>query len=283
MTPCQLGWYELMIDCPAFRQFGLLLVIATSSCQTLVAQDDGIALFEARIRPVLIAHCYECHSASGGEIKGGLWLDSREGVANGGDSGPIIDSSDPSKSLLLNALRHQDLKMPPKSKLAESIIGDFEKWIAMGSPDPREASAPKPKGEPIDWPKAKEFWSFRPRESHSIPAIDSEWSRSPIDAFVDARRLASGLQPTSEASRSTWLRRVTIDLTGMPPALDEVDAFIRNQDFDCYEQVVDRLLASPLYSERWGAGIGSTWLAMRTRTGRMRIMAILSRGDIVTT
>ena len=252
MTPCQLGWYEPMIDCPAFRQFGLMLVFTTSFCQTLVAQDDGIAFFEARIRPVLIAHCYDCHSASGGDIKGGLWLDSREGVANGGDSGPIIDSSDASKSLLLNALRHQDLKMPPKSKLAESIIGDFEKWIAMGSPDSRDANTPKPKGEPIDWSKAKEFWSFRPRESHPIPAVLSDWSRSPIDAFVDAQRLTSGLQPNAETSRSTWLRRVTIDLTGLPPALDEVDAFVRNQDVDCYEQVVDRLLASPLYGERWG-------------------------------
>jgi hypothetical protein len=241
-----------MIDCLAIRQFGPMLIIATFFCNTLVAQEDGFAYFEARIRPVLIEHCYECHSANGGEVKGGLWLDSREGVANGGDSGPAVELSDASKSLLLNALRHQDLKMPPKSKLADSIIGDFEKWIAMGVPDPREANAPKPKGEPIDWTQAKKFWSFRPRESIQVPTIPSDWSQSPIDALVEARRLSSGLRPNAEASRSTWLRRVTMDLTGMPPTPDEVDAFIRSTDIDSHEQVVDRLLASPLYGERWG-------------------------------
>lgn len=241
-----------MIDCLVVRQMGSMLIIATSFCHTLAAQEDGFAYFEARIRPVLIEHCYECHSANGGEVKGGLWLDSREGVANGGDSGPIVEWNDAGMSLLLNALRHQDLKMPPKSKLADSIIGDFEKWIAMGVPDPREASTPKPKSEPIDWTQAKKFWSFRPRESIQVPTIPSGWSQSPIDAFVEARRSASGLRPNAEATRSTWLRRVSIDLTGIPPTLDEVDAFIRNRDFDSHEQVVDRLLASPLYGERWG-------------------------------
>ncbi len=136
-----------MIDRLHVKQFGSMLIIAFVFCQAIAAQEDGIAFFEARIRPALIEHCYECHSANNADVKGGLWLDSRDGVANGGDSGPILDSSDASTSLLLNALRHQDLKMPPKSKLSESIIADFEKWIAMGAPDPRDTKPAKPKGD----------------------------------------------------------------------------------------------------------------------------------------
>ncbi len=233
--------------------FLALLTFARTPSECLHAkEDDGIAFFESRIRPSLVEHCFECHSASAGEINGGLLLDSREAISNGGDSGPVIDLKDAGKSLLIQALRHQDLKMPPKSKLPDAVIADFEKWIAMGAPDPRNESATKPKNEAIDWLQAKQFWSFRRRESIVIPTVHSDWSRTPIDLFVDDKRSRAGLEPNTESSRTTWLRRVFIDLNGVPPSPDEVDAFVQSLQSDAYEQVVDRLLASPRYGERWG-------------------------------
>ena len=243
----------------SFREFSrsiwlflALLTIAQTSSQPLFAGEDGLAFFESRIRPTLVKHCYECHSASAAEIHGGLLLDSREGIAKGGDSGPSVDLKDTGKSLLMQALRHQDLKMPPKSKLPDAVIADFEKWIAMGAPDPRNESATIPKNEAIDWLQAKQFWSFRPREAIGSPTVHSNWSRTPIDSFLDDKRSRAGLEPNSESSRTTWLRRVFLDLNGIPPSPDEVDAFVQSQQADVYEQVVDKLLASPRFGERWG-------------------------------
>ncbi len=233
--------------------FLALLTIARTPSECLHAkEDDGIAFFESRIRPALVEHCFECHSASAGEINGGLLLDSREAISNGGDSGPVIDLKDAGKSLLIQALRHQDLKMPPKSKLSDAVIADFEKWIAMGAPDPRNESAAKPKNEAIDWLQAKQFWSFRRREPIAIPTVHSNWSRTPIDLFIEEKRSRAGLEPNTESSRTTWLRRVFIDLNGVPPSPNEADAFVQSLQSDAYEQVVDRLLASPRYGERWG-------------------------------
>ncbi len=229
-----------------------LLTIAWTSSQPLIADEDGLAFFESRIRPALVKHCFECHSASAAEISGGLLLDSREGIAKGGDSGPAIDLKDVSKSLLIQALRHRDLKMPPKSKLPDTVIADFEKWIAMGAPDPRNDPVTKPKNETIDWIQAKQFWSFRQRDPIGSPTVHSNWSRTPIDSFLDEKRSHAGLEPNSESSRTTWLRRVFLDLSGIPPSPDEVDAFVQSQQADAYEQVIDQLLASPRYGERWG-------------------------------
>ncbi|HUP77335.1 MAG TPA: c-type cytochrome domain-containing protein, partial [Pirellula sp.] len=179
----------------------LSLAIPWTLSQCVLAEEDGIAFFESRIRPALVKHCFECHSVSAAEINGGLRLDSREGISNGGDSGPVINLKDADKSLLMKAIRHQDLKMPPKSKLPDAVIADFEKWIAMGAPDPRNESAVKPKNDPIDWHHAKQFWSFRQRKPIRIPAVPSVWSRTPIDSFVDEKRSRAGLQPMAESSR----------------------------------------------------------------------------------
>ncbi len=232
--------------------FLALLTIAWTSSQLLIADEDGLAFFESRIRPALVKHCFECHSTSATEISGGLLLDSREGIAKGGDSGPAIDLKDVSKSLLIQALRHKDLKMPPKSKLPDTVIADFEKWIAMGAPDPRNDPVTKPKNETIDWIQAKQFWSFRQRDPIGTPTVHSNWSRTPIDSFIDEKRSRAGLEPNPESSRTTWLRRVFLDLNGLPPSPDEVDAFVQSEQADAYEQVVDQLLASPRYGERWG-------------------------------
>ena len=232
--------------------FLALLTIAWTPSQPLFADEDGLAFFESRIRPALDKHCFECHSASAAEISGGLLLDSRDGISKGGDSGPAIDLKDVSKSLLIQALRHKDLKMPPKSKLPDAVIADFEKWIAMGAPDPRNEPAAKPTNETIDWLQAKQFWSFRQRDPIGSPTVHSNWASTPIDSFIDEKRSRAGLEPNSESSRTTWLRRVFLDLNGIPPSPDEVDAFVQSQQADAYEQVVDKLLASPRYGERWG-------------------------------
>lgn len=214
--------------------------------------DQAMTFFESQIRPVLVEHCYECHSTNAKEAKGGLLLDSRAGLAAGGDSGPAIDLEHANKSLLLNALRHQDLKMPPSSKLPDSVADDFEKWIGMGSPDPRELPAATTKPTSIDWNQAKQFWSFQPRADVAVPSHSSKWPRGPIDVFIDVQRTDAELRPASEASPITWFRRLYIDLLGIPPTLDEIDAFEQDDAPNSYDRVVDRLLASPGYGERWG-------------------------------
>lgn len=216
------------------------------------AEDAGMEFFESRIRPILVQHCYECHSAASEEAAGGLLLDTQAGIRIGGDSGPALDLENASKSLLLNALRHQDLKMPPSNKLPKEVADAFLKWIEMGAPDPRDGPSQKTKLEKIDWSKAKQHWSFRPRQRVSTPTTSSPWCRNPIDAFILEKHVANKLQPVAEADRSTWLRRVYIDLVGIPPTGEEVDAFVNNPTEDAFEQVVDRLLASSTYGQRWG-------------------------------
>jgi hypothetical protein len=214
--------------------------------------EDQLAFFEARIRPVLVEHCYECHSARSGESKGGLLLDSRKGVTQGGDSGSSIDLVNSDQSLILGALRYDDLKMPPSGKLSDQVIDDFAKWIAMGAPDPRDEAATVAPSLTVDWEGAKNFWSFQPRPAVNPAKAFSEWCRNPIDSFVEQKRNAAGVQPVEEASRATWLRRVYLDLVGIPPTPEESMAFEQSVEPDIYERTVDALLASPTYGQRWG-------------------------------
>ncbi|MEQ1831228.1 MAG: c-type cytochrome domain-containing protein, partial [Pirellula sp.] len=145
-----------------------LAATALFSSGFLNAQTDGVAFFESKIRPVLVQHCYECHSHTANELAGGLGLDTKLGVQIGGDSGPIVDRSDWKKSLILKAVRYQDLKMPPSKKLPDEVIASFEKWVAIGAPDPRDDATSTDKSgmpketESIDWEQARRFWSFRP-------------------------------------------------------------------------------------------------------------------------
>ena len=227
-------------------------VMRTSIVSSSFADDVGIEFFESRIRPILVQHCYECHSATSEEAAGGLLLDTQAGIRSGGDSGPTLDLGNASKSLLLNALRHQDLKMPPSNKLPKEVVEAFSKWIEMGAPDPRDGPAQKTKLEKIDWTTAKQHWSFLPRKHVPIPTTTSQWCRKSIDAFLGEKHVANGLQPVPEADRSTWLRRVYIDLIGIPPTGEEVDAFVNNRAEDAFERVVDQLLASSTYGQRWG-------------------------------
>jgi hypothetical protein len=159
-----------------------------------IAQDvDGVAFFESKIRPVLVHECYSCHAASAKALKGGLRLDSREAVREGGDSGPALVPGKPEESLLIEALRYDGIEMPPKSKLSEAIVQDFERWIRIGAPDPREEKAAS-KRVGIDVATGRSFWSYQPPRRHAAPAVqDHSWPRNKVDQFLLARLEAKGL------------------------------------------------------------------------------------------
>ena len=239
------------------RRFFLCLAAAALANCPLAAEEpltaEQIEFFEAKIRPVLVKHCYECHSADAQQVEGGLKLDSREGVLKGGDGGPVIKPRDPAGSRLISALKWEELEMPPEGKLPPAVIADFERWIAMGAPDPRMTGTAVPKeAKAIDFAKAREHWSFRPLAAPPLPAVKAaSWARSPLDTFVLAKLEASGLSPSPAADKRTILRRLFFDLIGLPPTHDDLQAFERDQSPDAFERRADRLLASPRYGERW--------------------------------
>jgi hypothetical protein len=218
------------------------------------ASPAGIEFYEKKIRPLLSAHCYPCHSQSTKQ-KGGLTLDSRAGMLKGGDSGPALTPGEPEKSRLINLVRYGgDIKMPPKSKLSDEAIADLVAWIRMGAPCPNDASpgtianAPKP----FDLKERSKHWSLQSLRPGALPEIrHTEWVRNTLDRFILAKLEANGLAPTEEADKRTLLRRITFDLTGLPPTPADLDAFLADSSPDAYERVVDRLLASPRYGERW--------------------------------
>jgi hypothetical protein len=218
---------------------------------------EQIAFFEKSIRPVLVKECYRCHATTAEKIKGGLTLDTRDGIRKGGESGPAVVPGDVKKSLLLTAIKHvkDELRMPPNKKLADEAIADFEKWVAMGAPDPRDGLAKIAKYE-IDIEQGRKYWAFQPPRKAAPPAVkDAAWPRGDIDRFLVAGLEAKGLKPVADADPRTLLRRVTFDLIGLPPAPEEVEAFVKAYAADpqaALESVVDRLLASPQFGERWG-------------------------------
>ncbi len=216
---------------------------------------EQIGFFETSIRPVLATHCYPCHSAQAKKLKAGLRLDSRAGVLAGGDSGPAIVAGDPAKSLLCKAVSHgdPDTAMPPKGKLDERVIANLARWVTQGAPWPAEqASTTAPKTE-WDWlALRRKHWAFQPMQRPVPPAVaNPEWARGPIDRFILARLEAAGMAPAPAADRRTLLRRASFDLIGLPPTPAETDAFARDPNPDAFERVVERLLASPHYGERW--------------------------------
>jgi len=223
------------------------------------ATAEQIAFFEKKIRPVLVKDCYSCHSADAKKIKGGLTLDTQAGMREGGESGPAVVPGDAKASLILKALKHQDekLKMPPKEKLSDEVVGDFEKWIAMGAPDPRGGSARvAPKSSGIDIEKGRSFWAFQKPVKAQVPQVKAgAWPRDDIDRFVLAALEAKGLTPVADADASTLIRRVYFDLIGLPPSEEELLQFSKDYAQDprkAVETAVDKLLASPRFGERWG-------------------------------
>jgi len=220
------------------------LLIAVLIAASTAPGDDGISHFESKVRPVLVKHCYECHSAESGKSKGGLRLDTREAIRTGGDSGPAVVPGDPSKSLLLSAIKHTDpdLEMPPnKPRLPTSIIADVEVWIKSGAPDPRTSAVQPVERPPVDLESGRQFWSYRK------PLMPADHSKG-IDVFIRARLAEHQLKPAPEADRITLLRRLYLDLIGLPPTPEQAAAF----SIETYEATVDELLRSPRFGERWG-------------------------------
>jgi len=232
----------------------LLLALALVGSTRSLARgaDADSEFFEQKIRPVLVARCYKCHSEGADKVQGGLLLDSREATRRGGDSGAAVVPGDLEESLLLSAIRYESYEMPPDGKLPDAVIADFAKWIGAGATDPRDAPARSLEPAPIDWDAAREFWSFQPPRRHPPPEVPGAAAlRDPLDAFVVAKLAAAGIAPSPEAERRVLIRRLTFDLTGLPPTADEVAAFVGDSGPLAYERLVDRLLASPHYGERW--------------------------------
>ncbi|HVC92465.1 MAG TPA: PSD1 and planctomycete cytochrome C domain-containing protein [Pirellulales bacterium] len=246
-----------MVARPVLLSLGwLCLVTCTAAAAPPRAQQrlpkEQLDFFEQKIRPVLVHHCYECHSGDPAKAKAHFVLDKREGLRKGGDSGEVIVPGKPGDSLLIEAIRYESLEMPPKEKLPDETIDDFVRWIEMGAPDPRSGKAANPRTK-IGMTEARRFWSFQPPKACPAPQVqDTAWPRSDIDHFVLARLEKEGLKPVTDADRSTLLRRVTFDLTGLPPTPEEIDAFLADESPRAFAVVVDRLLASPRFGERWG-------------------------------
>jgi len=235
--------------------------LAAAAITPKAAPDAAqIDFFEQHIRPVLVQKCYKCHAADAEKIKGGLLLDTREGVLAGGDSGAAIVPGDPKNSLLMKSIRwiDKDLKMPPKEQLSADVIADFEKWIAMGAPDPREGGAKvaKTTKAPIDVEKGREFWAFQAPKAAPAPQVkDTAWPRTDIDRFLLAGLEAQKLHPVADADARSLVRRLYFDLIGLPPTPQEVGAFVAAAAQDREKAVaalVEKLLASPQFGERWG-------------------------------
>ena len=242
----------------SFRPRTILLASlfwSSLSLFALAADYDPASLefFEAKIRPVLVKHCYECHSAESKELRGGLRVDFREGLRTGGDSGPSIVLREPAKSPLIAALKFQDLEMPPAGKLPAEVIADFEKWIEHGAIDPRETATPIAAKKEIDWAAAKQLWSLQPVKKPDLAKLlPSDWARSDIDRLVDAVRQEKQLRPVANAAKPQLLRRAYFDLIGLPPTAEQLQAFLADDSPQAFAKVVDELLASPHFGERWG-------------------------------
>jgi mono/diheme cytochrome c family protein len=241
-----------------FRTLALALFAAASAGAEQVSPADA-EFFERRIRPVLAEQCYECHGAE--KQKGGLRLDSREAVLQGGDSGPALVAKDVERSLLIRAVRYtdKDMAMPPSKdgsrKLPRAVIADLEEWIRRGAPDPRTGASVAVERPKFDLEKARQEWAYRPPQNVAPPKVaNAAWVQTPVDAFILARLEAAGLPPAAPADPRTLIRRMTFDLTGLPPTPEEVRAFeqaVAKDRTSAIKGLVERLLASPAYGERW--------------------------------
>jgi mono/diheme cytochrome c family protein len=235
-----------------------LALSAAPAAQAVPPTADQVEFFEKSVRPVLVANCHGCHSATASKIRGGLRVDSLQGLLAGGDSGPAIVPGDPDGSLLVQAVRHldPDTGMPPKGRLPDAQVAAIERWVAMGAPHPdaleQAGSAPRMTAG-IDIERGREFWAYRAPIRAEPPTVrDQAWSTDPVDRFILARLESAGLSPQPDADRRTLARRASLDLTGLPPSPEELERFLADPSPGAYERLVDRLLASPAFGERWG-------------------------------
>src|SRR5215813_1024498 len=228
-----------------------VLCVAPAAGQFVTPSD----FFETKIRPVFAANCFACHNA---QMKtAGLDLSTAAGLQQGATSGPIISKDDPEKSRLLEVLRYQSAtKMPPMGKLPDAQIADIAAWAKLGAPWPEKpvtTAEPKKSAQYEFTAEQRAFWAFQPVKDYPPPAVkNSSWPKSPVDNFILAKLEEKGITPAAPAEKLALLRRVTFDLTGLPPTPNEIDDFLSDHSAGAFAKVVDRLLASPRYGERWG-------------------------------
>ncbi len=234
---------------PRRRAWRAAFLLLATLLPTYGRADDGGDFFEKKVRPILVEHCYSCHSANAKKEKGGLRLDTPDAIRRGGDSGPVVKAND-EDSLLLRAVAHAPNvpAMPPKGKLPDAAVADLRKWVKMGAPLPT-ATATKPAvGE-----AARKFWSFQPVAEHPAPKVsDPKWPIKKADFFVLKKLDEQKLAHAPHADKRTLIRRVYFDLIGLPPTFEQVEAFAADTRPDAYERLVDGLLASPRFGEKWG-------------------------------
>ncbi|HEY5315613.1 MAG TPA: DUF1549 domain-containing protein, partial [Pirellulales bacterium] len=235
---------------------GLLVALSSAAAWAEPpAPAAEVEFFERKIRPVLAEHCLQCHSEK--QVKGGLRLDSREGWVTGGDSGPAVIPGKPADSPMLQALHYDPnfVQMPPKGRLSAEVVANFERWVAHGAVDPRGGDAgltAKPKSKPLDLVKARKHWAYQPVVDPPIPqTANKNWPQGNIDRLILARLEQAGLAPVEDADRTTLVRRVYFDLIGLPPAPEEIASFVADRSPHAYEELVERLLASPRFGERF--------------------------------
>lgn len=273
----------------------LAVLLALNFSRSPAAEPDAgtIAHFEKQVRPLLVEHCHECHSTKANKTRGGLALDSREAILKGGDSGPAVVPGKPEKSLLVSAVHatKSELQMPPKGKLRPAQIAALETWVRDGAVYPAGAKAVAPAALDPSSPEARAFWSFRPLKTHAAPPVqNAKWPQRPIDAFLLAALEQRKLAPSEPADRRTLIRRASFDLTGLPPSPEEVDAFVRDARPDAYARLVDRLLASSHYGERWArywldlaryCDVPETWMTPRGQAWPYRDWVVTAlNGDL---
>lgn len=234
------------------------LLFAAKGGVFAAAQDSQEEFFEKKIRPVLAEKCFKCHSAEAEKLKGSLQLDHLQHLLEGGDTGPAIVPGKVDESLLIESILYgnEDLQMPPKEQLSDEIVNDFKTWIASGAYWPEEkvpVRGEKDDSGKFDLQKRfQEHWSWRPVEKPELPSIEkTDWPGNPIDHFILSQIEKAGLAPADEAEKETWLRRVNFDLIGLPPTPEEIEQFRKDESIDAHAKVIDRLLASPHFGEKW--------------------------------
>lgn len=252
MTTLHQIWLSLLVGCAVLSTATAIQGQTPTRTPTQADYD----FFENKVRPVLVNNCFSCHSEEK-KVRGGLKMTSRAELLQGGDTGPAIVPGDPDKSLLVQVVRYTgDMKMPPKGKLKDHEIADLTTWVKNGAAWPDTAgkvnAAVKGKDGPLFTDEQRAFWAFQPVRLPQQPTVkDAGWVKSPIDRFILAKLEEKGLRPARPADKLTLIRRATYDLTGLPPTPEEIDAFLRDERPDAFARVIERLLASPAYGERW--------------------------------
>lgn len=247
------------------KKVWVILIGGLSTVASPAATDpEGVEFFRKEVKPILEENCFKCHGGIDDKghprVRGGLQLISRKGLMMGGDHGPAVNEADPAKSILLEVLSYEneDLQMPPRGKLPAGDLEKIARWVEMGAPwTPEDADLLVEVHDPLAGvtqvnEKTKAHWSYKPMERVDPPAVsDPEWAANPIDAFIRAKLDEKGLEPVAEASRAALLRRLSYNLTGLPPSLEEIRAFEADTSPDAWSKQVDLLLASPNYGEKW--------------------------------